>query len=85
MISLVALAALAGCGAVHRNASVSASPDVDDARFGADQRACTQQSLGQADKKSAPTWGQTINREAYNECMGGRGWDTDALSASPRR
>ena len=85
MIALVAVAALAGCGAMHRNASVSASPDFGDARFSADQNACTQQSIGQGDKKSAPTWGQTINREAYNECMAGRGWDTDALSPSPRR
>ena len=78
VISIVAAATLAGCGAVHRSQSVSASPDSDDARFGTDQKACTQQSLGQADKKSAPTWGQTINREAYNECMARRGWDTDA-------
>ncbi len=79
MISLVAVAALAGCGAVHRSTPVSASPDFGGARFSADQKACTQQSIGQADKKPAPTWGQTINREAYNECMAGRGWDTDAL------
>ncbi|HEU5193783.1 MAG TPA: hypothetical protein VFW70_03500 [Methylomirabilota bacterium] len=85
LISFVAVAALTGCGAVHRSQSVSASPGSGDARFSADQKACTEQAIGQADKKPAPTWGQTINREAYNDCMGARGWDTDALSRSPRR
>ena len=85
LISFVAVATLTGCGAVHRSQSVSASPGSGDARFSADQKACTEQAIGQADKKPAPTWGQTINREAYNDCMGARGWDTDALSRSPRR
>jgi len=32
-----------------------------------------------------PTWGQTINREAFDDCMRARGYDVDAVSASPSR
>ena len=85
VIALVAAGALAGCGSVHRSQPVSASPNLGDARFSADQKACTQQAIGQADKKSTPTWGQTINREAFDDCMRGRGWDTEGRSLSPRR
>lgn len=84
-IAMAAAAVLAGCGSAYRSQAVSASPDFGGARFDADQRACTLQAIGQADKKPAPTWGQTINREAYDDCMRGRGWHTDALPASPRR
>ena len=87
LIAIVALAATAGCGAVHRNDAMSASPAFADGRFSADQRACGQQSVGQADKKSIPTFGQTFDRELYNDCMRGRGWDLDTLSTTttPRR
>jgi hypothetical protein len=75
VIWIVAAAALSGCGAAYRSSQgVSASPGFDDGRFAADQRACLQQSVGQADKKPMPTWGQTINREAYEDCMRGRGY-----------
>jgi uncharacterized membrane protein len=86
LIAIMTLGALTGCGHVYRSSQpVSASPDFGDARFSADQKACMQQAIGQADKKSMPTWGQTINREAFDDCMRTRGWDTEGLSASPRR
>ena len=56
-----------------------------DAQLVADQNACRQQAIGQADTKSLPTWGQTINREAYDDCMRARGYDVDSASARPRR
>lgn len=83
--AIVVAATVAGCGSVHRSQSVSASPDLRSARFSADQNACTQQAIGQADKKSAPTWGQTINREAFDDCMRARGWDTEGRPLNPRR
>jgi uncharacterized protein YceK len=79
VIAIVAVVATAGCGAVHRNEAISASPGFDQGRFSVDQKACGEQSVGQADKKSIPTFGQTFNREAYNDCMRGRGWDVDSL------
>jgi uncharacterized protein YecT (DUF1311 family) len=85
VIAIVAAGALAGCGSVHRSTSVSASPELGDPRFRADQKGCTQQSIGQADTKFAPTWGQTINREAFDDCMRARGWDTEGRALSPRR
>jgi len=85
LIVIVAVGTLAGCGSVYRSQSASASPDFSDGRFSADQTVCVQQAIGQADKKSAPTWGQTINREAFDDCMRGRGWDTEGRSLSPRR
>ena len=85
LIAIVALAATTGCGAVHRNEAISASPALDGGRFSADQRACGQQSVGQADKKSIPTFGQTFDRELYSDCMRGRGWDLDAQSTTQRR
>ena len=84
VIAIVVAGALAGCGSVHRSQSVSASPGLGDPGFRAAQTACTQQSIGQADKKSAPTWGQTINREAFDDCMRARGWDTEGRALSPR-
>jgi uncharacterized protein YceK len=72
-----------GCGALSRNEAAYAKPTAD-ARVTADQNACREQSIGQGDKKSLPTWGQTINREAFDDCMRARGYDIDAVSASPR-
>ena len=74
LIAIMAVGVSTGCGAAHRSELVSASPAFGDAQFRADQNACRQQAIGQADKKSVPTWGQTINREAYEDCMRSRGY-----------
>jgi uncharacterized protein YceK len=83
-IAVVVVGALAGCGTVHRSETVSDKPAVMDARLKADRNLCVQQAIGQADSKPVPTWGQTINREAYEDCMRRLGYDVDSAAASPR-
>ena len=73
-----------GCGALSRTETTYTKPGTADGQLAADRNACRQQSIGQADKKSMPTWGQTINREAFDDCMRARGYDVDTASASPR-
>ena len=77
--------AVAGCGGVQRSQAVYAKPGVTEAGLRADQDRCRQQAVGQAEQKSMPTWGQTMNRDAYDDCMRALGYDVDAASASPRR
>jgi len=74
----------AGCGTVHRSETTYTKPGMSGTRLAADQSFCRQQSVGQADSKPLPTWGQTMNRQAYDDCMRGLGYDVDAASASPR-
>jgi hypothetical protein len=83
-ISVVVVAALAGCGTVTRNETVADRPGPMDARLKADQKLCLQQAIGQADTKPVPTWGQTMNREAYEDCLRRLGYDVDSAAASPR-
>ena len=74
VIAVVGVCA-AGCGTVGRSETTYARPGNTDAQLAADQSRCRQQSIGQADKKSLPTWGQTINREAFDDCMRGLGYE----------
>ena len=85
LVAIMAVGILTGCGTLHRSDRVATKPGGTDAQLAADQTACRQQSIGQADKKSVPAWGQTINREAFDDCMRARGYDVDAVSASPSR
>jgi uncharacterized protein YceK len=85
LIAIMAVGVLTGCGALQRSQTISAKPGSTDAQLAADQSACRQQAVGQADKKSVPTFGQTMNREAYDDCMRGRGYEVDSFSASPRQ
>ena len=83
LVAVVGVCA-AGCGTVHRSETTYTKPGLTNTRLAADQSACRQQSIGQAESKSLPSWGQTMNRQAYDECMRGLGYDVDAASASPR-
>jgi hypothetical protein len=83
VIAVIAVGALTGCGAVHER-SQTASMRAADPQLAADQAQCRQQSVGATEKKIA-TFGQTMNREAYDDCMRARGYDVDAASAAVRR
>ena len=65
--------ALAGCGTTSE--WVYAKPGASEAQRERDEQACRMASVGTADLKPLPTWGQTMNREAFNECMRARGYD----------
>ena len=84
MIALMVVGAAAGCGTLDRRDTVYAKPGLTEAAFRADQDVCRQQAIGQAESRSWPTWGQTMNREAYTECMRAQGYEVDSVSASPR-
>jgi uncharacterized protein YceK len=84
MIAVMAVGVLAGCGTVHRGETTYTKPGMTNARLAADQNVCRQQAVGQAESKSLPSWGQTMNRQAYDDCMRGLGYAVDAASASPR-
>lgn len=84
-IAVAVVGALAGCGTMHHGSQTTYTrPGMTTSRLAADQNVCRQQSIGQAESKSLPTWGQTMNRQAYDDCMRGLGYDVDAASASPR-
>ena len=83
-LALVVVAVTAGCGTLDRRDTVYAKPGLTEAAFRADQNVCRQQAVGQAESKSWPTWGQTMNREAYLDCMRTLGYEVDTVSASPR-
>jgi len=84
-VGIMVIGAVAGCGTIHRTETTYTKAGMTDTRLAADQTACRQQAIGQAETKPLPTWGQTINREAYDDCMRRLGYDVDAASASPRR
>ena len=84
-IAVIAAGVLvAGCGGVQRSQAIYAKPGVTEAGLRADQATCRQQAIGQADNKPVPTWGQTINRDAFDDCMRRLGYEVDTASASPR-
>ena len=85
LVGLMVVGAVAGCGTLHRSETTYTKAGMTDSRLAADQNVCRQQAIGQAETKPLPTWGQTINREAYDDCMRGLGYNVDAVSASPRR
>jgi uncharacterized protein YceK len=85
LVGIMVVGTLAGCGTLHRSETTYTKPGLTDTRLAADQNVCRQQAIGQAETKPLPTWGQTINREAYDDCMRGLGYNVDAASASPRR
>ncbi len=85
LVGIMVAGAVAGCGTLHRSETTYTKPGMTGTRLAADQDACRQQAIGQAETKPLPTWGQTINREAYDDCMRGLGYNVDAASASPRR
>jgi uncharacterized protein YcfL len=84
LIAVMAVGILVGCGSTQRSQTVYARPGLTEAQLKSDQSACRQQAIGQAETKPVPTWGQTMNREAYDNCMRGLGYDVDMASASPR-
>jgi uncharacterized protein YceK len=85
VIAVTVVGALAGCGTVLRSDTAYVKPGLTTARLRADENVCRQQAVGQAETKTMPTWGQTMNREAYDACMRGLGYDVEAVAASPRR
>jgi uncharacterized protein YceK len=85
LVGIMVVGTVAGCGTLHRSETAYTKPGMTDTRLAADQNVCRQQAIGQAETKPLPTWGQTINREAYDDCMRGLGYNVDAASASPRR
>jgi hypothetical protein len=84
LVLLTMAGVLVGCGGVQRSQAVYAKPGVTEAGLRADQQMCRQQAIGQAESTRVPTWGQTMNREVYDDCMRTLGYDVDAGTASPR-
>jgi hypothetical protein len=74
---------LAGCGTAHRSQTTYVRPDGSSAQLRADENLCRQQAVGQIEDKIA-TYGQTMNRQVYDDCMRARGYDVDAASAAVR-
>jgi hypothetical protein len=68
------IALVAGCGAVSREQWVYAKPGVAETQRQQDEQACRAQAVGTLEDK-VPTFSQTMNREAFNDCMRGRGYD----------
>ena len=83
-VGAMVLVTLSGCGALYRGETTYVKPGTTTARLQADQSVCRQQAIGQAESKSLPTWGQTLNRQAYDDCMRRLGYEVDTASASPR-
>jgi hypothetical protein len=75
MVVVLVAGALAGCGTTARSEWVYAKPGVSETERERDAQACRLAAVGSADVKQTPTWGQTMNREAFNDCMRGRGYD----------
>lgn len=65
----------AGCGTANPVAWVYAKPGVTRAEQQRDERACLTQAVGSADVEVVPTYAETLNREAFNDCMRQRGYD----------
>jgi hypothetical protein len=74
VIALAALGVLSGCGVASRDRWVYARPGVSETQLRRDEQACEQQAVGSLENK-VPTFGQTMNRDAYNDCMRARGYD----------
>jgi hypothetical protein len=72
---LTIVAACAGCGTASPPAWVYTKPGVADAELQQDRQTCLMQSVGSADVKALPTFAETLNREAFNECMRQRGYE----------
>jgi predicted small lipoprotein YifL len=75
MVAVLVMGALAGCGTAGSNEWVYAKPGASEAQRQRDEQACRMSAVGTADTKPMPTWGQTMNRDAFNECMRARGYD----------
>jgi hypothetical protein len=75
MVVVLVVGAVAGCGTTARSEWVYAKPGVSETQRERDEQACRMASVGTADIKQMPTWGQTMNREAFNDCMRARGYD----------
>jgi hypothetical protein len=74
-VVLLVVGAVAGCGTTAQSEWVYAKPGATATQRERDEQACRMASVGSADVKPLPTWGQTMNREAFNECMRARGYD----------
>jgi hypothetical protein len=76
MVAAVLVAAgLSGCAGAAPSSWVYARPGASETQREQDQRACLHRCVGTADVKPLPSWGQTFNREAFNDCMRSRGYD----------
>ena len=80
LIAVTVVGVLGGCGTVHRGQTTYVRPGASSAQVQADQSFCRQQAVGQIEDKIA-TYGQTMNRQAYDDCMRARGYDVDSASA----
>jgi hypothetical protein len=81
LIAVMTAGVLAGCGAAAQ--TVYVKPGATQAEFQRDEQACLMQAVGAIENKIA-TFSQTINREAFDDCMRARGWDVQVGSASAR-
>src|SRR5258706_708379 len=75
MIAVMVVGVLAGCGTGHRSETTYTKPGMTNTRLAADQNVCRQQANGQAENQSRPSWGQTMNTRAYDDCKRGLGLD----------
>jgi hypothetical protein len=73
--TLLIAVASAGCGAVAPVAWVYAKPGATPAEQQRDERACLTEAAGSADVDVIPTHAETVNREAFNDCMRQRGYE----------
>jgi hypothetical protein len=64
----------AGCGTAAAPGWVYIKPGATEAELRQDAEACLTQSVGSADVKVLPTFVETVNRDAFNECMRQRGF-----------
>jgi hypothetical protein len=85
VIAATFLAFLGGCGSVSRDDWVYAKAGVSDADRAQDEQVCRRQAVGNLENKIVPTYGNTFNRDAYNDCMRTRGYQVTLGSAAPTR
>jgi uncharacterized protein YceK len=83
MIVAAVVGVLSGCGAMSRDHWVYAKPGATQAQQRQDEQACREQAVGSLEDKVA-TYGETMNRDAFNECMRGRGYAVSMGSMSLR-
>ena len=83
MIVATVVGVLSGCGAMGRDQWVYAKPGVTEAQQRQDEQACREQAVGSLEIKAA-SYGGTLNREAFNECMRSRGYGVSMGSMSLR-
>ena len=74
LIAATMIGLVGGCGALSRDQWVYAKPGVLEVQQRQDEQACRNEAVGNLEDK-LPTFSQTMNREAFNDCMRARGYE----------